>query len=137
MLNRYSLVFYLAGFIFLLTYKDIIGFILFTIFGFIAGYFYSRNFISDTDSIDEPLTFDEIKLFEDKNELLKAIKEKDSIESKENPNSNKISINIKDSLIYILLLIMPTVFLFFIYNNYFYFLTIGLIPFLISIKKEV
>lgn len=131
MLNRYSIVFYFSGLAFLLLEKDIIALILLTICGFFIGYLHSS--MQEYEDLDTPLSFQDILLFKNKEELLKAIKGGLPEVEEEKP---KRKIDVKNSLIFISIFASCILFLAFINKNPYYLFSLFSSPFLISFQEE-
>ncbi len=129
MLNRYSIVFYILAIAFTIFEKDIIALILLTICGFFIGYLHSS--LQEYENLDT--SFQDILLFKNKDELLKAIKGELPEIKKEKP---KRKIDIKNSLIFISIFTSCILFLAFINKDPYYLLSLFLSPLLISFQEE-
>ena len=129
MLNRYSLVFYLLGLSLLIIEKNIIAFVVIVIAGFIVGYIYSMDFTDELEEVNTPYSFDELKLFNNKNELVEAVK--GSTISEEKNIEQKLIIDFQKTFIFIAIYFATILFLYVTFKDLTHLLSLLLIPFLI------
>ncbi|WP_293447876.1 hypothetical protein [Persephonella sp.] len=132
MITRQSLVFYITSALFLLD-KNLLGLLIFSLLGFVAVVILHYSQKDEYEEIEKPLSYEDILIFKNKNELIDAVLDRLPPETQ---NKTRIKIDIRKTAV--LMLIYTSAVLLFSYSfgkpYYLFFLAMNI--FLITEDKN-
>jgi hypothetical protein len=132
MINRQSLVFYITSALFLLD-KNLLGLLIFSLLGFVAVVILHYSQKDKYEEIEKPLSYEDILVFKNKNELINAVLNRLAPEIQ---SRIRIKIDIKKTTV-LMLIYTSTVLLFsYSFGKTYYLLFLVLNVFLITEEKD-
>lgn len=132
MINRQSLVFYITSALFLLD-KNLLGLLVFSLLGFVAVVMLHYSQKDEYEKIEEPLSYEDILVFKNKNELIDAVLDRlpPEIQSK-----TRIKIDIKKTVVLILIYTSAVLLFSYSFKEPYYLLLLAMNIFLITEDKD-
>jgi len=132
MINRQSLVFYITSALFLLD-KNLLGLLVFSLLGFVTVVILHYSQKDEYEEIEKPLSYEDILIFKNKNELIDAVLDKltPEIQSK-----TRIKIDIKKTAVLILIYTSAVLLFSYSFKEPYYLLLLAMNIFLITEDKN-
>ncbi len=132
MINRQSLVFYITSALFLLD-KNLLGLLVFSLLGFVAVVTLHYSQDDEYEEIEKPLSYEDILVFKNKNELINAVLDRlpPEIQSK-----TRIKIDIKKTAVLILIYTSAVLLFSYSFKEPYYLLLLAMNIFLITEDKN-
>ncbi|WP_029523320.1 hypothetical protein [Persephonella sp. KM09-Lau-8] len=132
MINRQSLVFYITSALFLLD-KNLLGLLVFSLLGFVAVVILHYSQKDEYEEIEKSLSYEDILVFKNKNELIDAVLDKlpPEIQSK-----TRIKIDIKKTVVLILIYTSAVLLFSYSFKEPYYLLLLAMNIFLITEDKN-
>ncbi|RUM48381.1 MAG: hypothetical protein DSY47_05545 [Hydrogenothermus sp.] len=132
MINRQSLVFYITSALFLLD-KNLLGLLVFSLLGFVAVVMLHYSQKDEYEKIEKPLSYEDILVFKNKNELIDAVLDRlpPEIQSK-----TRIKIDIKKTAVLILIYTSAVLLFSYSFKEPYYLLLLAMNIFLITEDKD-
>ncbi|WP_457636383.1 hypothetical protein [Persephonella sp.] len=132
MINRQSLVFYITSALFLLD-KNLLGLLVFSLLGFVAVVTLHYSQDDEYEEIEKPLSYEDILVFKNKNELIDAVLDRlpPEIQSK-----TRIKIDIKKTAVLILIYTSAVLLFSYSFKEPYYLLLLAMNIFLITEDKN-
>ncbi|HHG73728.1 MAG TPA: hypothetical protein ENK22_01630 [Persephonella sp.] len=132
MINRQSLVFYITSALFLLD-KNLLGLLVFSLLGFVAVVILHYSQKDEYEEIEKPLSYEDILIFKNKNELIDAVLDRlpPEIQSK-----TRIKIDIKKTTVLILIYTSAVLLFSYSFKEPYYLLLLAMNILLITEDKD-
>ena len=132
MINRQSLVFYITSALFLLD-KNLLGLLVFSLLGFVAVVILHYSQKDEYEEIEKPLSYEDILVFKNKNELIDAVLDRlaPEIQSK-----TRIKIDIKKTAVLILIYTSAVLLFSYSFKESYYLLLLAMNILLITEDKD-
>ena len=132
MITRQSLVFYITSALFLLG-KNLLGLLIFSLLGFVAVVILHYSQKDEYEEIEKPLSYEDILIFKNKNELIDAVLDRlpPEIQSK-----TRIKIDIKKTAVLILIYTSAVLLFSYSFGKPYYLLFLAMNIFLITEDKN-
>ncbi len=132
MINRQSLVFYITSALFLLD-KNLLGLLIFSLLGFVAVVILHYSQKDGYEEIEKPLSYEDILVFKNKNELIDAVLDKLPPEIR---SKTRIKIDIKKTAVLILIYTSAVLLFSYSFKEPYYLLLLAMNIFLITEDKD-
>ncbi len=132
MINRQSLVFYITSALFLLD-KNLLGLLVFSLLGFVAVVILHYSQKDEYEEIEKPLSYEDILVFKNKNELIDAVLDRLLPETQ---NRTRTKIDIKKTAVLILIYTSAVLLFSYSFGKPYYLLFLAMNIFLITEDKN-